>query len=191
MSADSLLGPIPGVILLLGIVIGGFFYFLNDPETHPTLGRKIVKGDPAFDRLKSAGYPVHTARYSIAEDREAPSTRTLYLYFKAQGFLPENDAYEYIALPPTRRDWMIEFSLWWIVPLLAALYTLGASVAKLVGIVLFLYLVAALVFVLVYLPATFLFGNLIGMVFYLLALGVAVILIATRYRNTDLVQRVF
>lgn len=193
--ADSLLGPVPGFVLLGGILSGALFYYLHDPKNHPTLGEKIVKGDERFDQYKDDGYLVHAASNRVVDDDDdAPSTRNLYLYFKAKGYEPTNkasDEYEYIALPPTRTDWVIEFFLWWLIPLIAALVHIGARIVKVAGVVAFLYVVLALVYVIGYMPFSYLFGGTVGVIFSVIALGIVVVLIATRYRNTRVVQWVF
>ena len=194
--ADSLLGPVPGFVLLGGIMSGALFYHLQDPKTHPTLGEKIVKGNERFDQYKDEGYLVYAANNRVIDDDDddTPSTRSLYMYFKAKGYEPTNkagDEYEYIALPPTRTDWVIEFFLWWLIPLMAALYHIGARILRITGIVLFLYVILALVYVIAYMPFSYLFGGTVGLIFSVLALALVVVLIATRYRNTRLVQWVF
>ena len=199
MGGESVLGPVPGFIALATILLVALFYYIQKPRYHPALGEKIPKGDDRFNLYKEQGYPVHIATSRpvgapMGEDEEMPPTRTLFLYFQAKGYPPTNDVrdeYEYIALPPTARDWIIEFVLWLLIPILAVLITAGARVMKVAVIVLFLYIVFGLAFILVHLPFSFLFGTTVGAIFGVLASGVALILIATKYRNPRLIQWVF
>ena len=205
MGGESLLGPIPGFILLGVIILGVLFYYLSKPAYHPSLGEKIVKGDERFAQYEAEGLPVYTARYALGvdenqdgiiskEEEDRPSTRMLFLYFKAKGYPPSNqtgDEYDYIALPPTRNDWLIEFSLWLLIPLAATLVMVGARVVKLATIVLFVYVIGMILYGVVYIPTSYLFGRTVGLIFGVLALVIVMVLIATKYRNTRLVQRVF
>jgi len=205
MSGESLLGPIPGIILLGFIILGALFYYLSKPAYHPSLGEKIVKGDERFAKYETEGHPVYTARYQLGvdenqdgvisrEEEDKPSTRTLFLYFKAKGYAPSNEAgdeYDYIALPPTRNDWVIEFFLWLLIPLAATLVMMGERVFRLTIIAVFIYLVIIATFGIVYTPANYLFGTSVGSIFTMLTFGIMMVLIATKYRNSRLVQWVF
>ena len=205
MGGESLLGPIPGLILLGFIIVGALFYYLSKPAYHPWLGEKIVRADERFAQYEADGHTVYTARYQLGidenqdgiiskDEEDRPSTRALFLYFKAKGYPPDNDdgdEYRYIALPPTRNDWVIEFFLWLLIPLVAALVMVGEKVFKLAIIVVFVYIIIMILYGVIYIPTNYLFGSSVGVIFNILALGIVMVLIATKYRNTRLVQWVF
>ena len=190
MGGDGLLGPIPGLILLTGVLLAVVFYYFQNPQTHPSLGEKIVKGDDRFETYKNAGLPVLKASCRPPENEDTPSTRSLFLYFQAKGYAPVNEEYEYIALPPTRRDWIVEFGLWLLIPVMAAVYLVGERALRIVLIALFLGFIALPV-VIVYTLTDLLFGSPIGEITAILTAIATVILVATRFKNTRLFQWMF